>query len=180
MSPAALPEVCDYYVTRTKGCCWQKLPEPKPWDYLLVSRTALLKQPEGSQSVLSSCFQISSLFLFLFFFFLFIIWLWLSALKYLIYETALKHLFPLGCWKDSRNMGCIFTLESKSSSQACPALSLKLKWQVRGLNEGICCWDYIAWSPEWQEGSSLYLGSIWVTVTLQHHQKNPRQNNHPM
>lgn len=69
MSPAALPEVCDYYVTRTKGCCWQKLPEPKPWDYLLVSRTALLKQPEGSQSVLSSCFQISSLFLFLFFFF---------------------------------------------------------------------------------------------------------------
>lgn len=48
MSPAALPEVCDDYVIRTKGCCWQKLSEPKPWDYLLVSRTALLEQPEGS------------------------------------------------------------------------------------------------------------------------------------
>lgn len=130
----------------------------------------------------SQCFPVAFKFLPFFFscVFLFIIWLWLPALKYLIYETALKHLFPLCCWKDSRNMGCIFTLESKSSSQACPALSLKLKWQVRGLNEGIYCWDYIAWGPEWQEGSSLYLGSIWVTVTLQHHQKNPRQNNHPM
>lgn len=140
------------------------------------SAEAAWRVPISAFQLLSNFFPFS----FLVFFFLFIIWLWLSALKYLIYETALKHLFPLGCWKDSRNMGCIFTLESKSSSQACPALSLKLKWQVRGLNEGIYCWDYIAWGPEWQEGSSLYLGSIWVTVTLQHHQKNPRQNNHPM
>lgn len=88
MSPAALPEVCDYYVTRTKGCCWQKLPEPKPWDYLLVSRTALLKQPEGSQSVLSSCFQISSLFLFLCFF-----------IYYLTLTASTQVSYPGDCFK---------------------------------------------------------------------------------
>lgn len=58
MSPAAPFEVFDYYVTRTKGCCWQKLSESKPWGYLSVPRTTPAQHPKGPQSVRSSCFII--------------------------------------------------------------------------------------------------------------------------
>lgn len=86
MSPAALSEVFGY-VTRTKGCCWQKLLESKPWDYLSAPRATPLEHPKGPQSVHCSCFLISSFFsppaLLLF------LWLWICH-KDFVFETACK------------------------------------------------------------------------------------------
>lgn len=114
MSPAAPVE--DYYVTRTKGCCWQKLSESKPWDNLSVPRTTPAEHPKGSQSVHSSCF----IFFFSFFSLLVLSYFsgalfWLQALIIGILSPRLpvKHLLPLCCWEDSRNMVCFSTGKSQ-------------------------------------------------------------------